>query len=162
MGWLMILGWLSTACHADPVKPRISLAGRELALAFDVWSSGGKCAAADLIRGKGRRIWGVVYEIPNVLLSRETAIGRKSLDEIEGEGSNYTRSKIMLRWRNGRRIKAPVLTYVGLSRRSGIPTSQEYVAHILAGLTEHRIPKGYVGYVKSCISANNSELGKVL
>jgi hypothetical protein len=36
MGCFMTLVGLSTACHADPVEPRISLAGRELALAFNV------------------------------------------------------------------------------------------------------------------------------
>ena len=61
-------------------------------LGFTVWSKTNNCAAADLVQTPGRKAWGVLYEIPDNLLSRETAGDRKSLDAIEG--SRYRRRKI--------------------------------------------------------------------
>jgi hypothetical protein len=61
-------------------------------LGFTVWSRRRNCAAADIIPSDtGRSIYGVLYEAPNYLLSRDTANGRRSLDAIEGEGVNYRR-----------------------------------------------------------------------
>jgi hypothetical protein len=49
-------------------------------LDFTVWSKKNKCAAADIVPGSGRKIWGVLYEIPDYLIRRETSGKRKSLD----------------------------------------------------------------------------------
>jgi hypothetical protein len=51
------------------------------------------------VAGHGRKIWGVIYDIPDYLIPRKTADAkrRKSLDEIEGEGKNYKRVKTKLR-----------------------------------------------------------------
>src|SRR5258708_7126328 len=57
----------------------------------------------------------------------DTAAPLKSLDAIEGEGSNYSRIKIALRDPNGRPIEGAI-TYVGLTRKAGIQTPAEYVA----------------------------------
>src|SRR5262245_37072405 len=61
-------------------------------LDFTTWSKKNNCAAADLREGLGRRIYGVLYKIPDYLLARETAAPRKSLDGIEGR--NYRRQVI--------------------------------------------------------------------
>ncbi|MEK9138018.1 MAG: hypothetical protein AAB393_12905, partial [Bacteroidota bacterium] len=53
-------------------------------LGFTVWSKTNQCAAADLVRAHGRHVWGVLYDIPDYLLSRGTAGSRRSLDAIEG------------------------------------------------------------------------------
>src|SRR5438045_3551831 len=53
-------------------------------LHFDVWSETNKCAAADIREDSVRQIFGVLYEIPDYLMSRTTSGARKSLDEIEG------------------------------------------------------------------------------
>jgi len=68
-------------------------------LAFNVFSNGRHCAAADIVRKQGSKAWGVLYEIPEYLISRATAEarGRKSLDAIEGEGKNYERREIDVR-----------------------------------------------------------------
>src|SRR6266566_1594659 len=60
-------------------------------LAFDVWSTGRGCAASDIVASPGNKVWGVVYDVPDFLLARDTAAQRKkkSLDAIEGEGTNY-------------------------------------------------------------------------
>jgi gamma-glutamylcyclotransferase (GGCT)/AIG2-like uncharacterized protein YtfP len=135
----------------------IALTDASFELLFDIWSKGGNCAAADIIEGD-RRIWGVVYEVPDHLIQRRTADQQKSLDEIEGEGGNYGRAEIQLSWRNGRPVCEPVITYVGRDRRAGIQTSNDYVAHILSGLAEHHMPASYISYVRGRIAANNPEL----
>ena len=41
-------------------------------LSFDVWSETNNCAAANLRRdGRGRVVWGVLYDIPEEFLARE-------------------------------------------------------------------------------------------
>jgi len=128
-------------------------------LMFTVWSKSNNCAAADLVSGStGRNIYGVVYEIPEFLLSRDTAKqrNRKSLDAIEGEGTNYVRTMIDLTKNDGSTIRA--ITYVVKARKTGIKTSLAYVRHILLGLKEHGIPGEYCQYVRSKIVENNHEL----
>lgn len=129
-------------------------------LDFTVWSDGNHCAAADIVPGSGRKIWGVLYEVPNYLITRETSRNhnRKSLDEIEGEGTNYRRTPIMLRYPNGSTITVEAITYVVIERRSGLQTSLEYACHIITGLREHRVPDEYITYVKARIAANNPSL----
>ena len=107
-------------------------------------------------------MWGVVYEIPDHLIRRESAKPRTSLDAIEGENRNYRKVSIQLRWADGSELKEPVITYVGLARRSGIQTNLEYVQHILAGLDEHKIDPEYVSYVKARITANNPGLSEAI
>jgi cation transport regulator ChaC len=132
-------------------------------LRFTVWSESNACAAADLVPGTtGRSIYGVMYEIPDFLLSRDTAKqrNRKSLDAIEGEGTNYDRVMINLKKEDGSTIRA--ITYLVKDRKSGLKTSLDYVHHILLGLKEHSIPHEYRQYVRSKIIENNSELENAL
>lgn len=72
-------------------------------LAFDVRSKNRGCAASDIVRKPGSKVWGVLYEIPDYLMNRESAkaSGRKSFDEIEGEGANYRRETIKVRRPSG-------------------------------------------------------------
>jgi len=129
-------------------------------LDFTVWSDGNHCAAADIVRGSGRKIWGVLYEVPTYLITRKTSRSRdrKSLDEIEGEGTKYRRTPIMLRCPNGSPITVEVITYVVKDRKSGLQTSSEYACHIITGLRKHRVPDEYISYVKARIIANNPSL----
>lgn len=128
-------------------------------LMFTVWSEKSACAAADLVpRMTGRSIYGVVYEVPDFLLSRDTAkqCNRKSLDAIEGEGTNYVRAMIDLVTDDGSTVSA--ITYLVRERRIGLKTSLAYVQHILLGLKQHDIPEEYFQYVRSKIIENNSDL----
>lgn len=129
-------------------------------LDFTVRSEGNKCAAADMVPGGGRKIWGVLYEIPDYLITRETAkpLGRKSLDAIEGEGSNYTRISIALRYPDGRAVERDVITYVVRCRIRNQQTSLAYVSHIIRGLRQHYVPDEYIEYVKRRVIANNHSL----
>ena len=124
-------------------------------LDFTVWSNSNKCAAADIVPGSGRTIWGVLYKIPDHLIHRETSGERKSLDEIEGEDNNYRRLEIYLRYRNGRPINQKVITYVVKERKPNLETSIDYVSHIINGLKEFNAPKGYIEYVKQRVIKNN-------
>src|SRR6266545_4263178 len=88
-----------TRLKGDAREVGVAFTQDDYELVFDIWStSEGGRAAADLIEGSGRKIWGVVYEIPDYLIRRETASARqrKSLDAIEGQGSNYQLVEIKL------------------------------------------------------------------
>lgn len=125
---------------------------------FTVWSKTNSCAAADIIPNGGRKIWGVLYEIPDYLVNRKTSGKEKSLDAIEGEGTNYKRTSIRVRHIGGRIFEAEVITYVAIDRKSDIQTSQKYVEYILDGLKEHNIPNEYRTYIKERILANNPNI----
>lgn len=127
-------------------------------LSFDVWSRTNECAAANLRRdGRGRIVWGVLYEIPERFLGRATVPeGRKSLDAIEGEGTNYVRAAIDVIDEEGDEARA--LTYLVREPRSGLRTSEAYVRHILTGLTEIGAPPNYLRYVERRVRLNNPEL----
>src|SRR5665811_209482 len=128
-------------------------------LMFTVWSKSNDCAAADLVSGKtGRSIYGVVYEVPDFLLARDTARkhNRKSLDAIEGEGTNYVRAMIDLIKDDGSTVHA--MTYHVKNRSADLKTTFAYVSHILLGLKEHGIPDEYCQYVRSRIMDNNIDL----
>ncbi len=127
-------------------------------LEFTVWSHGNQCAAANIVPGSGRKIWGVLYDIPDYLIRRETSGNRRSLDTIEGESQNYQRMTIALRYPNGLIIEQEIITYVARNRKSGIRTSLEYARHIIMGLHEHNVPDDYIEYVKARVIANNPDL----
>lgn len=127
-------------------------------LEFTVRSVTNECAAATLASGSGRTIWGVLYEVPDWLILRETSSNRKSLDEIEGEGKNYTRVGIKLDYPNGSPIAEQAITYLAKQPTTGQQTSHDYVHHIICGLREHKAPEEYVGYVKERITTNNPAL----
>lgn len=127
---------------------------------FDLWSKGGKCAAADILNGGLKKIWGAIYVIPDGLIRRETSGSRLSLDAIEGQGSNYQRIYIQLRDKDGQLLPGDVITYVGLpkARRDNIQTTQRYIDHILKGADDWELPEGYIAYLKQQILANNPAL----
>ena len=129
-------------------------------LDFTVWSKCNNCAAADIVPVKGRNIWGVLYEIPEKLLSRKTCGDRKSLDAIEGEGTNYLRTEISLINEEGKRLSA--ITYVAKNRNTDLKTSGAYAQHIFDGIEEHQLPQEYRRYVLSRFVKNNSALSQEL
>lgn len=92
-------------------------------LAFDVWSARRGCAASDIVRKNGGKVWGVLYEVPEYLIKRETAkpLGRKSFDQIEGESTNYKRETIEVRRANGEIV--PALTYTVKNPQVGLKTN---------------------------------------
>ncbi|MDO8991123.1 MAG: gamma-glutamylcyclotransferase [Sideroxyarcus sp.] len=150
-----LAGDAKVVCVATTIEP--------FELVFSVWSKSNNCAAADLLPSNaGRTVYGVLYEIPDFLLSRDTAKekGRKSLDAIEGEGTNYVRAMINVVTNDGATVRAT--TYVVKNRQANLMTSAAYVSHILAGLREHNVPAEYCQYVQSKIIENNGELRDAL
>jgi hypothetical protein len=78
----------------------------EFELAFDVYSQKRGCATSDIVKCPGNKVWGVLWEIPDYLMSKETASarGRRSFDEIEG--AKYKRETINVRRPNGEAVEA--------------------------------------------------------
>jgi cation transport regulator ChaC len=150
-----LAGDAKTVCVAKTIEP--------FELVFSVWSKSNDCAAADLLPSKaGRNIYGVLYEVPAFLIGRDVAKqkGRKSLDAIEGEGTNYVREMIDLVTNDGASIRA--ITYLAKNRQPNLKTSKDYVAHILKGIREHSMPVEYYQYVRSKIIENNGDLEDLL
>jgi gamma-glutamylcyclotransferase (GGCT)/AIG2-like uncharacterized protein YtfP len=131
-------------------------------LAFDVFSNGRHCAAADIVRKSGGKVWGVLYEIPEHLIGRDPARahGRKSLDAIEGEGTNYERRDIDVRKPDGQIVSS--LTYTVRNPRAGLAPDLDYVRYIIAGLRERGIPADYIDRVKKIASARNPGIASAL
>ena len=127
-------------------------------LAFDVFSNGRHCAAADIVQKPGGKVWGVLYEIPQYLICRSTAqaCGRKSLDAIEGEGANYERREIDVRTPDGKITTA--LTYTVRNPRTGLKTDIDYVRFIVSGLRQRGIPGEYIAEVKMIARLNNPDI----
>ena len=127
-------------------------------LAFDVWSTGRRCAASDIVPSSGNKVWGVVYDVPEFLIARDTAAkhNRKSLDTIEGEGTNYPRHAITVKASTGQLL--PAITYRVINPRPGLKTSLEYVGYIVRGLREHGVAEQYIDKVKAIAIANNQTI----
>ena len=125
-------------------------------LDFDVWSTENACATADIVEGRGRHIWGVLYEVPDYLILRKIAGERKSLDAIEGQ--HYSRRPIRVQRPDGARVEGEVITYTVVSPEPGRRTSIQYASHIIGGLREHGAPDEYLAYVKARVIANNPDL----
>jgi len=126
---------------------------------FTVWSKSNNCAAADIVPKGSTHIWGILYEIPDNRIFRKYSKGNRTLDQIEGEGGNYTRIKIE-GIQNDKLFSA--LTYVVQNRRSGLMTSLDYASNIITGLRSQEIPSEYIEYVRQRIIRNNESLRNLL
>lgn len=123
-------------------------------LRFEVWSVTNNCAAANIRPGGQRPVWGVLYDVPDHLIRRNTAGSARSLDAIEGECQNYRREEIdVIGPGCDRAVRA--LTYVAKNPKDGIRTSFDYAACIIKGLREHDAPAEYIQHVKSVVAVNN-------
>jgi len=127
-------------------------------LAFDVWATGRGCAASDIQMKPGSKVWGVLYEIPDYLIGRESAHakGRRAMDDIEGEGTVYRRESIAVRRPDGQIVTA--LTYRVISPQQRLETNLEYVGYIVRGLRDHGVNDEYIAGVKRIAAANNPKI----
>jgi gamma-glutamylcyclotransferase len=129
----------------------------DYALAFDVWSDKNGCAASTIVKTPGKKAWGVLFDVPDERVSRETSPkGKKSFDAIEGD--RYRRHWIQVRRSNGSVVTA--LTYVAKCPEPGLQTNLDYVGHIVLGLREHGVPEKYIHEVKVIAAANNPEIAE--
>ncbi len=102
------------------------------------------------------------YDIPEYLLRPQTAKAhdRKSLDAIEGEGTNYKSQNIVVRKPDGELVTA--LTYTIIAPSKDLKTSFEYVRYIIGGFREREIPQAYIDKVKAIATANDPTLAASL
>ena len=131
-------------------------------ISFRHFSSCNQCATADIVPNGSRRIYGVLYEIPDNRIYRSCSVGVKTLDEIEGECSAYCRTRIPVVMAAHPHELHEAITYLVKSPSAGIKTSAKYVAHIINGLREHHAPDDYVRYVKERAIENNPDLASEL
>lgn len=129
-------------------------------LAFTAWSEGMQCAVADLRPGRGRTIYGVLWDIPDQRVFRDRAEGR-TLDDVEHEGETYTRTTMPV-CLDATGEAWDAWTYVVREPRLGLPTAARYVHHIFVGLREHLAPAEYIAYVKERVRASNPALATVI
>ncbi len=114
-------------------------------IAFDVWSTGNNCAAADLIWRGDTQAWGVLFEIPECFIDGPLrADDRKTLAQIEG--SKYEKQRIWV-IADGQTHSAVTFLARECARVSGRPTSSVYVSRIVKGLRDHGVPEEYVDHV---------------
>jgi hypothetical protein len=104
-------------------------------------------------------VWGVLYDIPDYLIKRNTSGSRKSLDAIEG--ALYERREISVVDENDATID-DVVTYTVKEPHPGLRTELEYVRHILRGLRNHDASGEYIHHVKERIVGNNPDLAKYI
>ena len=122
-------------------------------IAFNKWSKGNQCAAADLIECKngGRRIWGVLYQMTEENLEK---LAKKI------EGASYKEKDIEVV--NADETKtAKTFVVRGEKRRQGLGTSAKYVGHIVKGLRDQKVPDCYIQYVIDVAIETNQHPGKV-
>ena len=93
--------------------------------------------------------------MPDFLIARDTAAkhNRKSLDAIEGQGTNYARQPITVKAATGQLL--PAITYRVINPKPALKTSPEYVGYIVRGLREHGVAEEYAAKVKAIAIANN-------
>jgi hypothetical protein len=128
-------------------------------LRFDVWSDGNQCAASDIVEEADQIVQGVLYNVPDCLMTRETTPpGRRSFDSIEGP--RYERSDVRVRRPDGSTVTAITYTARPDSRRSDILTSVEYVTHIVMGLRDNAADAEYIDTVKFIARQNNPSIQK--
>lgn len=112
----------------------------EYELAFNKWSTKGKCAAADLVKPRkdGRRILGILYEVSKA--------GFKKLKE-EIEGPSYRPQSITVVDMTGTTKTVKTFRVRRDARRRNLSTTADYVRHIVRGLRAHEVPEEYVQHV---------------
>jgi len=114
-------------------------------ITFDVWSIRNNCAAADLVRSRNTKAWGILYEIPDDRIDGPTrSVGRKTLAQIEGP--SYEKKLIEVK-AEGETHWAITFVVKEKERISGKATSAKYVSHIVKGLRDHGVSEEYVNQV---------------
>jgi cation transport regulator ChaC len=125
----------------------------DYSLVFDVWSDGNQCAASDIVRTPGHKVWGVVYEIPRDFVFGRRADKRKTLEQIEG--TKYQPVRIRLRQEDGAEHEALTFVVRENDKQQELLTSIEYLGYIVRGLREQGVSEDYIVTVKQIAVASN-------
>ncbi len=114
-------------------------------IAFDVHSQSNGCAASDLVRVTGRKVWGVLYEIPDGFVFGRRKDQQKTLAQIEGP--RYEAREITVVDRRGKQSKAWTFLVKDEDKQTGLATSAAYVSWIVYGLRQNGVPEEYISHV---------------
>jgi len=129
----------------------------EYDIVFDVYNESNKCAGVNITLTEGRKVWGVVYKIPDELLKdRDDINGQITLPQIKGK--RYYKKNILVEKSSGEIIKAVTFPAREPYRYStAIATTSEYLYWIIAGLKEHKVPPEYIEHVREKAIENNKK-----
>ncbi|WP_406672368.1 gamma-glutamylcyclotransferase family protein [Natronospira sp.] len=125
---------------------------------FPVWGGINDCAAAGILPGGERPVWGVVYDIPHHFVVRSETADHPTLDAIEDEGRDYWRGPVELLSADGKDFPENIQTYHPRQPRQDLVTQWHYVRHILEGAREHALPPDYQNHLVACMLDNNPNL----
>ena len=129
-------------------------------LTFDVWSDSNDCAAANIVKAPGRKVWGVLYKIPDDFIRGPRNDGRKTLKQIEGK--RYCEITLRVRRLDGEKRDAATFVVREKFQEEGLKTSAEYVSHIVQGLREQGVSNEYIREVKRISAENNTGIGQAV
>jgi cation transport regulator ChaC len=124
-------------------------------IVFDVYSQTNGCAASDLVPTSGRKVWGVLYQIPDDFIRGARTDRRKTLAQIEG--SRYEENQVRVREPQGGERDAVTFVVKQGERRKGLATSATYVSWIVSGLRDHGVPEDYLAHVVATAVATNKQ-----
>jgi gamma-glutamylcyclotransferase (GGCT)/AIG2-like uncharacterized protein YtfP len=129
---------MAKRCPGARVLGRASLPGWTLCFNRRSTHQGG--GVASIRKARGSRVWGVLYEIgPSCL---------KALDRYEGfygeghPGNHYVRVELGLRFKG--KVLRHVLAYQALEQEAHIRPRLRYLASILRGARQNKLPQGYI------------------
>ncbi len=123
-------------------------------IAFDVYSQTNGCAASDLVPKPGRKVWGVLYEVPEDFIRGRRPDGQKTLEQVEGP--RYEEKPISVIGQAGERRDAVTFVVRKSERRQGLVTSAAYVSWIVYGLRDHAVPEDWIAHVVEVATETNA------
>ena len=117
-------------------------------------------STANIVKAPGRKVWGVLYEIPNDFIRGPRNDGRKTLKQIEGK--RYCEITLRVRRLDGEKRDAATFVVREKFQEEGLKTSAEYVSHIVQGLREQGVSNEYIREVKRISAENNTGIGQAV
>lgn len=102
-------------------------------LDFTIYSEDRNSGCADIVKEKGKRVWGLVYSVSKNDLEK--------LDKYEGCPTNYHRIDIIVSYNSGKSVYA--YAYEVTNKQSFIKPSSEYLGIIKTAAEKFNFPKDY-------------------
>ncbi|MHA2135325.1 MAG: gamma-glutamylcyclotransferase family protein [Candidatus Thorarchaeota archaeon] len=126
-------------------------------IVFDVYSFTNQCAASDIVPTEEKKVWGILYDIPDDWV-RGKWKDRRTLAQIEGP--HYRERKISVERDKGRMVEAITFVVKEESLCFDLATSVWYVSWIVYGLREHSVPEEYIAHVIDVAIETNLRAGE--
>jgi len=106
-------------------------------LAFTRWSRSWNSGTADILPEKGKEVWGILYDMTFENLRR--------VDKFADYPTSYVRQDVMVK--QDKEI-LPAFTYIAVRQGIFLP-SKAYLAKMVLGGTESKIPEQYIEVLKT-------------